>query len=70
MQISNSSNAEGLHKNGRSKTTCSSVVLTENPVRCENAEITIIRGITVATMMSSLFIALFAFVASSFRTRG
>jgi hypothetical protein len=45
-------------------------VLTENPVGSENAQVTIIRGIMVATMMSSLFISLFAFVASSFRTRG
>ena len=45
-------------------------VLTENSVGCENAEVTIIRGSMVATMMSSLFIALFAFVASSFWTRG
>src|SRR5260370_2149914 len=40
-------------------------VLTENSVRSENAEVTIIRAIMVATTMSSLFVALFA----SFRTR-
>ncbi len=44
-------------------------MLTENSVRSENAEVTIIRAIMVATTMSSLFVALFALVASSFRTR-
>src|SRR5207302_8761929 len=45
------------------------VVVTENSVRCENAEVPIIREIMVATTMSSLFVALFALLASSFRTR-
>jgi putative transposase len=44
-------------------------VLTENSVRSENAEVPIIREIMVATTMSSLLVALFALVASSFRTR-
>src|SRR5260370_16604226 len=44
-------------------------VLNENSVRSENAEVTIIRAIMVATTMSSLFVALFALVTSSFRTR-
>src|SRR5207248_5372768 len=47
---------------------CPSVV-TENSVRSENAEVPIIREIMVATTMSSLFVALFALLASSFRTR-
>jgi putative transposase len=46
-----------------------SPVLAENSVGFENAEVPIVRVIMVATMMSSLFIALFAFVSSSFRTR-
>src|ERR1035441_8449224 len=45
------------------------VVVTENSVRSENAEVPIIREIMVATTMSSLFVALFALLASSFRTR-
>jgi hypothetical protein len=45
-------------------------VVTENSVGSENAEVAIVRAIKVATTMSSLFIALFAFAASSFRTRG
>jgi hypothetical protein len=45
------------------------VVITENSVRSENAEVPIIHEIIVATTMSSLFVALFAFVGSSFRTR-
>ncbi len=44
-------------------------VATEKPVRFENKEVPIIREIMVATTMSSLFVALFALVASSFRTR-
>src|SRR6266576_3770674 len=44
-------------------------VVTENSVRSENKEVPIIREIMVATTMSSLFVALFALVASSFRTR-
>ena len=43
-------------------------VLTENSVRSENGEVTIIRAIIVDSTMSSLFVALFA-LASSFRTR-
>jgi len=44
-------------------------VVTENSVRSENTGVPIIREIMVATTMSSLFVALFALVASSFRTR-
>ena len=44
-------------------------VLTENSVRSENAEFMIIREIMVASTMSSVLIALFALVASSFRAR-
>ena len=42
---------------------------TENSVRSENKEVPIIREIMVATTMSSLFVALFALVVPSFRTR-
>ncbi len=42
---------------------------TENPIRSENTEVLIIREIMVATTMSSLFVAFFALLASSFRTR-
>jgi len=45
-----------------------SPVATENSVRSENKEVPINREIMVATTMSSLFVALFALVASSFRT--
>src|SRR5260370_1656228 len=45
------------------------LVVTENSVLSENKEVPIIREIMVATTMSSLFVALFALVASSFRTR-
>jgi hypothetical protein len=45
------------------------LVLTENSVRSENTGVPTIREIMVATTMSSLFVALFALVASSFRTR-
>jgi hypothetical protein len=44
-------------------------VVTENSVRFENAGVPISREIMVATTMRSLFVALFASVASSFRTR-
>jgi len=44
-------------------------VVTENSVRFENAEVPIICEIMLAPTMSSLFIALFALVASTFRTR-
>ena len=44
-------------------------VVTENSVRSENTEVSTIREIMAATTMSSLFVALFALVASSFRTR-
>ena len=44
-------------------------MVTENSVRSENTGVPIIREIMVATTMSSLFVALFALVASSFRTR-
>jgi hypothetical protein len=44
-------------------------VHTENSVRSENAGVPTIREIMVATTMSSLFVAFFALVASSFRTR-
>jgi hypothetical protein len=44
-------------------------VRTENSIRSENAGVPIVREIMVATTMSSLFVALFALVASSSRTR-
>ena len=44
-------------------------MVTENSVRSENTEVPTIREIMVATTMSSLFVALFALLASSFRTR-
>ena len=44
-------------------------VVTENSVRSENKEVPINREIMVAPTMSSLFVALFALAASSFRTR-
>ena len=44
-------------------------VVTENSVGSENTGVPIIREMMVATTMSSLFVALFALVASSFRTR-
>jgi hypothetical protein len=49
-------------------TNCDAVV-TENSVRSENTRVPTIREIMVATTMSSLFVALFALLASSFRTR-
>jgi hypothetical protein len=42
---------------------------TENSVRSENAGVPTIREIMVATTMSSLFVAFFALMASTFRTR-
>jgi hypothetical protein len=42
---------------------------TENLVRSENTEVPIIREIMVATTMSSLFVAFFILLASTFRTR-
>jgi hypothetical protein len=44
-------------------------VVTENSVRSENTGGSIIREIMVATTMSSLFVAFFALIASTFRTR-
>ena len=44
-------------------------VHTENSVRSENAGVPTIREIMVATTMSSLFVAFFALLPSSFRTR-
>jgi hypothetical protein len=44
-------------------------VVAENSVRPENTRVLIIREIMVATTMSSLFVALFALLVSSFRTR-
>jgi hypothetical protein len=44
-------------------------VVTENSVRSEKTGVPIIREIMVATRMSSLFVAVFALVASSFRIR-
>jgi hypothetical protein len=44
-------------------------VVTENSVRSENIGVPIIREIMVATTMSSLFVALFALLATRFRTR-
>jgi hypothetical protein len=42
---------------------------TGNSARSENTEVPIICEIMVATTMSSVFVALFALLASSFRTR-
>ena len=44
-------------------------MVTENSVRSENTGVPIIREIMVATTMSSLFVAFFALIASTFRTR-
>jgi hypothetical protein len=44
-------------------------VLTENSVRSENTGVPTIREIMVATTMSTLFVALFAFAVSSCRPR-
>src|SRR5215469_12172776 len=46
-----------------------SVVVTENSVRSENTGVPISREIMVATTMSSLFVAFFALIVSTFRTR-
>ena|SRR5437588_427130 len=43
-------------------------VVAENSVQSEKTEVPIIREIMVATTMSSVFVALFALVASSFQT--
>jgi hypothetical protein len=52
----------------RSRASRPRLLATENPIRSENTEVLLIREIMVATM-SSLFVALFALLASSFRTR-
>jgi hypothetical protein len=44
-------------------------VYSENSVRFENAEVTIIREMMVASTMNSVLVALCAFFASSFRAR-
>jgi hypothetical protein len=44
-------------------------VVTEYSVRSENTEVPIIHEIMVATTMSSLFVAFFTLLASTFRTR-
>jgi hypothetical protein len=44
-------------------------VVTENSVPSENTEVPIIREIMAVTTMSSLFVAVFALVVSTFRTR-
>jgi len=44
------------------------LVVTENSARSENTGVPIIREVMVATM-SSLFIAFFTLIASTFRTR-
>ena len=44
-------------------------MVTENSVRSENTGVPTIREITVPTTMSTLFVALFALIASNFRTR-
>jgi len=44
-------------------------VVTENSVPSENTEVPIIREIMAVTTMSSLFVAVFALVLSTFRTR-
>ena len=58
---------EGTKENSR----CSLLVAvnTENSVRSENTGVPTIREIIVATTMSSLFVAFFALIASTFRTR-
>ena len=65
--------SDGLHMDAQGYSLWTSiirpVVHTENSVRSENAGVPTIREIMVATTMSSLFVALFALVASSFRTR-
>ena len=44
-------------------------MVTENFVPSENTEVPIIREIMAVTTMSSLFVAVFALVLSTFRTR-
>ena len=44
-------------------------VVTENSVRSENTGVPIIREIMVATTISSLFVAIFALLTSTLRTR-
>jgi hypothetical protein len=44
-------------------------VVTQNSVRSENTQVPIIHEIMVATTMSSLFVAVFALLVSSFRAR-
>ena len=44
-------------------------MVTQNSVRSEYTQVPIIREIMVATTMSSLFVAVFALLVSSFRTR-
>jgi hypothetical protein len=44
-------------------------MVTENSVRSENTGVPTIREIMVATTMSSLFVAFFALIASTLRTR-
>jgi hypothetical protein len=44
-------------------------VHTENSIQSENAELTTIRETIVISMSNSLFVALLALIASSFRTR-
>jgi hypothetical protein len=44
-------------------------VYSENSVRFENAEVTIIREMMVASTMNSVLVALCAFFASGFRAR-
>ena len=48
---------------------CIRSVVAENSVRSENIGVPAIHEIMVATTMSSLFVAFFALVTSSFRTR-
>jgi len=43
--------------------------LPKTPVPSENTEVPIVREIMIATTMSSLFVALFALIVSTFRTR-
>jgi len=52
-----------------SRVTSGRTVVTENSVPSENTEVPIIREIMAVTTMSSLFVAVFALVVSTFRTR-
>ena len=54
---------------GCAATQLTGAVNTENSVRSENTGVPAIREIIVATTMSSLFVAFFALIASTFRTR-